>query len=223
MTVRANGDVYVNTRRSPYDSARQAPAGGLHRRPAGYQPGRQGRPSPALRRRAGNGGTGIAFFRTRSMWRHGADHPALPARARASWRPAARRIRSSPASRRKAAIPRTPSPSTPTGNLYVNSGSAHQRLPGGRTGEASSPGERPCKELATRAGIWRFSAHQTRPAVRPRRPLRHRDPERRRAGDQPGRRRALRHPARPRPAGGELAQALRLEAERGAALRRSCS
>ena len=29
LTTRPNGDVYVNTWRSPYDSARQAPAGGF--------------------------------------------------------------------------------------------------------------------------------------------------------------------------------------------------
>jgi glucose/arabinose dehydrogenase len=48
----------------------------------------------------------------------------------------------------------------PEGNLFVNSGSStnscqlKDRKPG-------SPGERPCKELATRAGIWRFSAGKT--------------------------------------------------------------
>ena len=36
----------------------------------------------------------------------------------------------------------------------------HQRLPGGGP-EARVAGERPCKELATRAGIWRFSATKT--------------------------------------------------------------
>ena len=48
----------------------------------------------------------------------------------------------------------------PEGNLFVNRGSAtnscqvKDRQPG-------SPGERPCKELETRAGIWRFSATRT--------------------------------------------------------------
>jgi hypothetical protein len=46
------------------------------------------------------------------------------------------------------------------GGLYVNSGSAtnacqvENRMP-------QSPGHRPCTELATRAGIWRYDANRT--------------------------------------------------------------
>ena len=46
------------------------------------------------------------------------------------------------------------------GNLFVNSGSATNSCQvEDRTAE--SPGERPCKELETRGGIWRYSANRT--------------------------------------------------------------
>jgi hypothetical protein len=45
----------------------------------------------------------------------------------------------------------------PEGNLFVNSGSA-TNVSQVEDRAVGSPGERPCRELETRAGIWRYSA-----------------------------------------------------------------
>ena len=133
-----------------------------------------------------------------------------------SWRRVPRPTRSSADFPVEGGHPMHPFTIDPEGNLFMNSGSStnacqvEDRQPG-------SLGERPCKELATRAGIWRFSATKTGQRFSRGRALRHRHPQRGQPGGQSGRRRALRHPAWARSAGGELAQAFRLEAERGAA------
>jgi len=48
----------------------------------------------------------------------------------------------------------------PDGNLFVNSGSA-TNVCQVKDRAVGSPGERPCKELETRAGIWQYSAART--------------------------------------------------------------
>jgi glucose/arabinose dehydrogenase len=48
----------------------------------------------------------------------------------------------------------------PDGNLFVNSGSATNACQV-KDRAVGSPGERPCKELEIRAGIWRYSAART--------------------------------------------------------------
>lgn len=159
VSTRPNGDVYINTWRSPYDSARQVPPGGFL--VALRDTNRDGR-ADQIRRfggETGTGGTGIVFFRD-----------ALYAEAG----PNILRYRVKPGELAPGAAPDTvvsglptegghpmhPFTIDPEGNLFVNSGSStnscqvNDRQPG-------SPGERPCGELATRAGIWRFSATRT--------------------------------------------------------------
>jgi glucose/arabinose dehydrogenase len=159
LTTRPNGDVYVNTWRSPYDSARRAPPGGFL---VALRDTNQDGKADQIQRfgdERGNGGTGIAVFKD-----------ALYAEAG----PTILRYRLNPDELAPSAAPDTivsglpiegghpmhPFTIDPEGNLFVNSGSStnscqvKDRQPG-------SPGERPCKELATRAGIWRFSATKT--------------------------------------------------------------
>ncbi len=159
LTTRPNGDVYLNTWRSPYDSGRRVPSGGFL--VALRDTNQDGRADQIQRfgGETGNGGTGIAFFKD-----------ALYAEAG----PSILRYRLKSDELAPSAAPDTivsglpiegghpmhPLTIDPDGNLFVNSGSStnscqvNDRQPG-------SPGERPCKELATRAGIWRFSATRT--------------------------------------------------------------
>jgi glucose/arabinose dehydrogenase len=159
LTTRPNGDLYVNTWRSPYDSGRRVPSGGFL---VALRDTNQDGKADQIQRfggEMGNGGTGIAFFKD-----------ALYAEAG----PGILRYRLQSNELAPGAAPDTivsglptegnhgmhPFTIDPDGNLFVNSGSStnscqvKDRQPG-------SPGERPCKELATRAGIWRFSATRT--------------------------------------------------------------
>ena len=63
LTTRPNGDVYVNTWRSPYDSARRVPAGGFL---VALRDTDHDGVADQIRRfggEAGDGGTGIAFYK----------------------------------------------------------------------------------------------------------------------------------------------------------------
>jgi glucose/arabinose dehydrogenase len=55
---------------------------------------------------------------------------------------------------------------SPSGDLFVNMGSATNACQV-KDRIAGSPGERPCKELEGRAGIWRFGAEQTKQRYSP--------------------------------------------------------
>ena len=159
LTTRPNGDVYVNTWRSPYDSARRVPAGGFL--VALRDTDRDG-VADQIRRfgaEGGGGGTGIAFFKE-----------AVYAEAAGSilqYRLTADEL--APSAAPDTVVTGLPlegghmmHPFTidPEGNLFVNSGSISNACQV-EDRKAGSLGERPCKELATRAGIWRFSATKT--------------------------------------------------------------
>jgi len=158
MAVRANGDIYVNSRRA--DQSGEAPSGGyiIALRDTN-QDGRADRVERFGGER-GKGGTGIALYRDQLYVEAG---------------PTILRYRLSPSGLRPAGAPDTIVTGLPTetghrahpfvidsdGNIYVTSGSATNSCQVEDRAK-ESPGERPCKELATRAGIWRFSANQTR-------------------------------------------------------------
>jgi glucose/arabinose dehydrogenase len=159
MTTRPTGEVYVNTWRSPYDTTRRVPPGGFL--VALRDTNGDGKADQIQRfgGESGNGGTGIAFFQD-----------AVYAEAG----PNILRYRLQPGELVPSAAPDTivsglvvegghamhPFTIDSQGNLFVNSGSdtnscqEKDRQPG-------SQGQRPCKELATRGGIWRFSATRT--------------------------------------------------------------
>ncbi len=159
ITTRPNGDVYLNTWRSPYDTTRRVPSGGFL--VALRDTNRDGKADQIRRFGAetGSGGTGIAVFKDALYVEAG---------------PNVLRYRLVPGELVPGSAPDTiltglliegghamhPFTIDPEGNLFINSGSRtnacqqKDRQPG-------SSGERPCKELATRGGIWRFSATRT--------------------------------------------------------------
>ena len=156
LATRANGDVYLNTRRS---DDRRVPAGGFL---VALRDTNQDGKADQIQRfgdEAGNGGTGIALFKD-----------ALYAEAG----PAILRYPLKPEELAPSAAPDTivsglpikgghnmhPFTIDPDGNLYVNSGSRTNSCQV-KDRQVGSPGQRPCKELPTRAGIWRFSASKT--------------------------------------------------------------
>ena len=150
---------------------RQQPA--LRHRPGGHRPGATSSPcgiptrtagptgSSASAASGGTGGTGIAFYRDQLYVEAGPDDPALSAEPERPGARRARRIRSSPVSRRKAAIRCTPSPSTRTG---TSSSTAAQR----RTAARWRIGRRGPRESAparsSRPGPGSGDSARTRPA-----------------------------------------------------------
>jgi glucose/arabinose dehydrogenase len=159
VAVRANGDVYVNSWRSPYDTTRPVPPDGfivaLRDTDGDGTADRVQRFGHERR----NGGTGIAFFRDQLYVEAGT------AILRYRLRPNDLGPSGGPDTivtglPLEGGHPMHPFTIDSDGNLFVNSGSAtnacqvKDRTPG-------AVGERPCKELETRAGIWRFSATRT--------------------------------------------------------------
>ena len=165
MTVRDNGDVYLNTHRSPYDTARKVPAGGFI---VALRDTNQDGKADLIRRfgAGGNGGTGIGIFKDALYAENGgaivryplaADElvptgkpdtilTGLPADDRAYLAPLHHRCRWQPLREQRV---------------------RHQRLSGeGPAGRL--PGQRPCRELATRAGVWRYSATKRGRSTTPR-------------------------------------------------------
>jgi glucose/arabinose dehydrogenase len=157
LVVHPNGDVYVNSRRS--DQRRQSPTGGyVTALRDTNQDGRADRVEGFGGTR-GKGGTGIALYRDQLYVEAG---------------PSILRYRLKPKDLGPVGAPDTIVTGLPTetghtahpfvidseGSLYVNSGSATNSCQVEDRAKESA-GQRPCKELETRAGIWRFSANQT--------------------------------------------------------------
>jgi glucose/arabinose dehydrogenase len=157
MAVRANGDLYVNSWRS--DTTRRPPTGGYI---IALRDTNQDGKADRIERFGGlrdNGGTGIAFYRDQLYVEAG---------------PAIVRYRLDPKGLGPSGAPDTivtglpmtgghimhPFIIDPDGNLFVNSGSATNACQV-EDRAVGSPGERPCEELETRAGIWRYSAART--------------------------------------------------------------
>ena len=157
MAVRATGDLYVNSWRS--DTTRRPPTGGYI---IALRDTNQDGKADRIERFGGlrdDGGTGIAFHRDQLYVEAG---------------PAIVRYRLDPKGLGPAGAPDTivtglpmegghtmhPFVIDPDGNLFVNSGSA-TNVCQVEDRAVGSPGERPCKELETRAGIWRYSATRT--------------------------------------------------------------
>ncbi|MGI9042165.1 MAG: PQQ-dependent sugar dehydrogenase [Gemmatimonadales bacterium] len=157
-----NGDLYVNTWRSPYDTTRRAPAGGFI--VALRDSNRDGR-ADLIRRfgttaKAGSrGGTGIAL-RDGALYVEADSAIVRYALGGNSLVPAGAPDTIVLGLTMEGGHPMHPIAVDGRGNLFVNMGSAtnacqkKDRTPG-------SPGARPCPELRTRAGIWRFSASRT--------------------------------------------------------------
>jgi glucose/arabinose dehydrogenase len=156
ITTRPNGDVYVNTWRSPYDTGRRVPPGGFL---VALRDTNQDGKADQVRRfgsESGNGGTGIAFFGD-AVYAEAGPNILRYRLADGELVPTARPDTIVSGLVVEGGHPMHPFTIDPDGNLYVNSGSATNACQV-EDRKAGSPGERPCRELATRAGIWRFSA-----------------------------------------------------------------
>lgn len=157
IAARANGDLYVNTWR--YNSRRPVPRGGFI--VALRDTNGDGRADQVERfgGTRGNGGTGIAFFQDQLYVEAG------PAIVRYRLRPDALGAAEAPDTivtglPTTGGHPMHPFTIDQEGNLYVNSGSATNACQV-EDGVPGAPGQRPCPELESRAGIWRFSATRT--------------------------------------------------------------
>ena len=154
-----NGDLYVNT--WPSDTTRPAPQGGnvvalrdTNRDGAADETRRFGPGGPGER-----GGTGIALYKGSVYAESGPTilRWTLPSGGLAPEGRPDTIVTGMPIEGGHTMHPFTISP---TGDLFVDVGSitnscqVEDRMNG-------SPGERPCKELQGRAGIWRFSAERT--------------------------------------------------------------
>lgn len=162
VVVAPNGTAYVNTWRSPYDTAAAVPAGGYvvalrdtNRDGTADLVQRFGPTSEA----GGSGGTGIALAgdalyveSDTSVLRF-----TLPADGIVPTAPPDTIVTGLPTGGEH---PQHTLAVDARNNLFVTVGSAtnscqvKNRTPG-------SPGERPCRQLATRAGVWRFDATRT--------------------------------------------------------------
>ncbi len=163
VAVSPDGDVYVNTWRSPYDTARRIPPGGFI--VALRDTDRDGRADVIERfgqtnEEGGRGGTGIAVYKGAVYAEAGRN---------------ILRYRLTPGELVPHAAPDTivtglhtegghpmhPFAIDSKGNLLVNSGS-HTNSCQVKDREPESPGRRPCPDLTTSAGIWRFDANRTK-------------------------------------------------------------
>ncbi|MEO6055402.1 MAG: PQQ-dependent sugar dehydrogenase [Gemmatimonadales bacterium] len=160
--VAPSGDVYVNTWRSPYDSTRRTPPGGFV--VALRDTNRDGR-ADVIQRFGGtsesgsHGGTGIALlgdalyveqdssivrFRLTGGELTPAGAPDIIVTGLAT----------------EGGHPMHPIAVDTQGNLFVNMGSATNACQA-KDRQPGSGGVDPCRELAARGGIWRFSALRT--------------------------------------------------------------
>jgi glucose/arabinose dehydrogenase len=158
IAIRPNGDVYLNTRHAPRSDRRVPPGGFLV---ALRDTNRDGRADQIQRFGSdrGNGGTGIAIYKDALYAEVGGDivRYRLEANQLVPSGQAETVVTGLATEKGHTSHPFT---IDLEGNLYVNSGSATNSCQE-QDREVGSPGERPCKELATRAGIWRFSASKT--------------------------------------------------------------
>lgn len=160
--VAPNGDVYVNTWRSPYDSTRKAPTGGFV--VALRDTNHDGRADVIQRfgstsESGSRGGTGIALLgealyaeQDSSIVRYRLTEGDLVPKG------APETIVTGLAM--KGGHPMHPIAVDTQGNLFVNMGSATNACQA-KDRQPESPGIDPCRELARRGGIWRFSALRT--------------------------------------------------------------
>ncbi|HUF34675.1 MAG TPA: PQQ-dependent sugar dehydrogenase [Gemmatimonadales bacterium] len=154
-----NGDLYVNTWRSPYDTTRRTPSGGYV--VALRDSDGDGR-ADVIRRfgptseSGSHGGTGIAVHRGAVYVE--ADSSILRYRlAPDELVPAGSPDTIVAGLTTEGGHPMHPFAIDSSGNLFVNLGSDTNACQV-RDRQPESPGQEPCRELAERAGIWRFSA-----------------------------------------------------------------
>lgn len=154
LVVRPNGDVYVNS--LPPEDSSKAPPGGFV---IALRDTNADGSADRIERFAKAGGTGIGLFKE---WLYVESGPAI---VRYRLREGDLAPRGAPETivsglPKEGNHPEHPFVIDSQGNLFVNSGSATNACQE-QDRMAGSMGLRPCKELETRAGIWRFSATKT--------------------------------------------------------------
>jgi glucose/arabinose dehydrogenase len=167
--VAPNGDVYINTWRSPYDTSRSAPPGGFI--VALRDTNQDGRAD--LIQRFGNttesgsrGGTGIAL-RDGALYVE-ADSSILRYKLTpGALVPAGKPDTIVAGLTTEGGHPMHPIAVDAKGNLFVNMGSNTNSCQK-EDRQTESKGIDPCTELQTRGGIWRFSATRTGQRFSPR-------------------------------------------------------
>jgi glucose/arabinose dehydrogenase len=157
IVVAANGDVYVNTQRSRRGPADQALLVALR------DTNHDGRADVVQRfgttsAAGGRGGTGIGLFDNHVYAEDGANivRYALTGGALVPSGAPETVIRGLPTT---GDHPYHPFVIDPSGTMYMNSGSPSNSCQV-RNRTQDSPGRRPCPELETRAGIWKYDAKQ---------------------------------------------------------------
>ena len=161
LAAAPNGDLYANSWRSPYDSSRPVPEGGFL---VALRDTNHDGTADVIRRFGPTGpgtagGTGIGIHAGALYAEAG---PAilrwqLPADGLAPTGAPDTVVKDMPVD---GGHPMHPFVIDGEGNLFVDMGSATNACQR-KDREPGSPGERPCRELAIRAGIWRFRADRT--------------------------------------------------------------
>jgi glucose/arabinose dehydrogenase len=160
VAVAPNGDVYINTWRSPYDTARRMPPGGFI--VALRDTNRDGR-ADVIRRfgqtseEGGRGGTGIAVYKD-AVYAEAGPTILRYRLTKGELVPEGAPDTIVTGLRTKGSHPMHPFAIDSQGNLFVNSGSKSNSCQVNDR-ERESPGRRPCDDLTTSAGIWRFDAN----------------------------------------------------------------
>ena len=162
IAVAPNGDVYVNTWSGAYYGNAPLPAGGFL--VALRDSTRDGKADVVARfgttkASGGTGGTGLALFRNALYAEEGSRivRYALPAGGLAPTAKSETIISGLPLT---GDHPMHPFAIDSAGAMYLSSGSASNSCQT-KNRTLESPGEKPCAELATRAGVWLYDANTT--------------------------------------------------------------
>lgn len=169
LAVAPNGDVYVNTWSSMYTKMANAPGGYVVALRDADRDGRAEtvqRFGPAHQDGKPGGGTGIAIANG-ALYVEAGDRIVryvLGADGMPSTAEPETIVSGLP---QEGDHPMHPFAIAPDGALYVSSGSASNSCQE-KNRALESPGQKPCRELATHAGIWRYDTKQTGQAFSPR-------------------------------------------------------
>jgi glucose/arabinose dehydrogenase len=169
LAVAPNGDVYVNTWSSMYTKMANAPGGYIVALRDADRDGRAEtveRFGPAHQEGKPGGGTGIAVYGG-ALYVEAADkivRYALGPDGMASKAEPETIVSGLP---QEGDHPMHPFVISPEGMLYMSSGSATNSCQE-KNRTLESPGQKPCRELATHAGIWRYDAKKTGQTFSPR-------------------------------------------------------
>jgi glucose/arabinose dehydrogenase len=157
IVVAPNGNVYVNTWRSPYDTTRRAPPGGFIvalRDTTGDGKADEIRRFGTTSESGSRGGTGIALWRGNALFVEADSEIVWHSLPKDGLVPTEDTLTLVSGLTTSGGHPMHPI-AVDDRNVYVNLGSDTNACQV-KDREVESPGRRPCRELQVRAGIWRF-------------------------------------------------------------------